>query len=299
MDVQTLVEMIFIGLLRGGIYSLVAASLALLFGVMGVASFVQGDLAMLGAYIGYIIIASWGLDPLLSILVVIIVLFLFGLGIEKFLFSPLRRLSGERWVLNTFVLTLGVSIILQNSALIIAGATYRGLPCLWEGNIYLFGFSLALDRLLILLISITAISIFWAFLQKTKLGRAIRATSINEKAATIYGVNVNYIYLITVGISCMLAGVAGVLLIPILTIYPTVGTLPLQRAWVITIISGLGNVKGSIYCSFLVGIIETIAYYALSAGWQNVVLFFAVTLVLMLKPSGLFGKKEVKGVWEK
>jgi branched-chain amino acid transport system permease protein len=298
MEIGNLVQIVFIGLLRGGIYALMAASLALLFGVMGVASFVQGDLAMLGAYIGYIIISSLGLDPLLSILVVMVVLFLVGCGIEKSLFSPLRRLTGERWVLNTFVLTLGLSIILQNSVLIVAGPAYRGLPYLWEGSISLFGSTFSLDRLVILLISVMVISVFWAFLQKTKLGRAIRATSMNERAAAIHGINVNIIYVITVGLSCMLAGVAGVLLIPILTVYPTVGTLPLQRAWVITVISGLGNIKGSIYCSFLLGIIETIAYFTLSAGWQSVILFLAVVLVLLLRPSGLF-RKEVKGIWEK
>jgi len=138
----------------------------------------------------------------------------------------------------------------------------------------------------------------WAFLKFTRLGRAIRATGINEQAVPLFGVNVNMIYLFVFGLAGLVAAIGGSFYMALFTTYPLMGVTPNTKAWFVVLIAGLGNVKGAVICSILLSFVETLAIYGLSSGWQNVVGPVIVVLVLMFKPTGLFGT-EVKGIWEK
>lgn len=291
------VEAVLTILIRAAIYILVSASLALVFGIASVASFIQGDVLMLGAYVAFFAM-SIGLNPILAIALAAATTFAFGAFFEKILLSPLRKVSGRLWIFNTFVLTLGVSQILQNGALVTFGPMFRGVRSLWEGNIGIFGVITSLDRIILLITSTSIIVILWAFLKYTRVGRAIRATGINEEAVGLFGINVKKIYMLTFGIACMLAGIAGAFYMSLFTASPTMGITPNLKAWIIVLIAGLGNVKGAIFCSLLLSFIETISYYFLSVGWQNVLIVLAVVLVLLFKPTGIFGT-EVRGIWER
>jgi branched-chain amino acid transport system permease protein len=293
----TPVDLVLI-LIRGSLYVLVSASLALLFGIISVASFMHGDLAMLGGYISYFLLVSLGLDPILALVITGVLMFLVGCTIEKALLLPLRRTSGKLWMFNTFVLTLGISQALQNGALAVFGPIFYGVKSLWAGELSILGVSVSIDRLAILILSITIIAALWAFLKYTRIGRAILATGMNEEAASLYGVNVNNIYTLTFGISALLSGVAGVFYMALFTTYPLMGVTYNLKAWIVVLIAGLGNVKGAIYCSFLLAFIEVVATKTLAAGWQNVLPVIFVVLVLLFKPTGIFGT-EVKGIWEK
>lgn len=285
-------------LIRGSLYVLISASLALLFGIISVASFMHGDFAMLGGYIAFFLLTSLGMDPILAIVVTGAVMFLVGCTIEKALLLPLRRTSGKLWMFNTFVLTLGISQVLQNGALAIFGPIFYGVKKLWTGEVYILDVAVAMDRLAILVLSIAIIVFLWAFLKYTRVGRAILAIGMNEDAAALYGVNVNTMYTITFGISALLAGIAGVFYMVLFTTYPLMGVSYNLKAWIVVLIAGLGNIKGAIYCSFLLAFIEVIAMKNLAFGWHNVLPVIFVVLVLLFKPTGIFGT-EVKGIWER
>jgi branched-chain amino acid transport system permease protein len=291
-------EIIIVSLIRGSLYVFISASLALLFGIISVASFMHGDVAMLGGYLMYFALALLHLDPILAMVLTGAVMFLTGCLIEKLLLLPLRKISGKLWMFNTFVLTLGISQILQNGALIAFGPMFFGVRSLYPGEINLFGATISIDRMILLISSVTIIALLWLLLKYTKLGRAIRAIGINEEAAALFGINVNTIYMLTFGISALLAGFAGAFYMMMFTTYPMMGVTPNLKAWIVVLIAGLGNIKGAVYCSFVLSLIETLTYYTLSAGWQNVIVVVLVVLILLFKPSGLFGT-EVKGIWEK
>ncbi len=292
------VELLIVSLLRGSLYVLISASLAMLFGIISVASFCHGDFAMLGGYLSYFLLVSLGLNPILALVLTAAVMFLFGCLIEKSLLFPLRKTSGKLWMFYTFVLTLGISQVLENGALAAFGAAFLGIKSLWPGNINLLGTATSLDRFAILGISVGIVVVFWFFLKYTKIGRAIRAVGINEEAASIFGVNVNFIYTLTFGLSALLAGIGGLFYMVLFTTYPLMGVTANLKAWIVVLTAGLGNIKGAIYCSFLLSFAETLAYTFLSAGWQNVISIIIVALILLFKPTGLFGT-EVKGIWER
>lgn len=287
-DLETMVELIFSGLLRGGIYTLMAVGQSIIFGVLNVVNFAQGELYMLGAYITYFTITILNVNPIIAFILSTAGLFAAGCIMEKSVIHPLRSRGGE-WLINSFVLTLGVSVFLKNIALGVFGPDYRGIHFFFEGNLKFWGVSFSKDRLMIFLTSIFVTVIFWIFIKKTRLGRAIRAVAQNEEAARIVGVNINKIYLITFGLGAMLSGLAGGLLLPILLAYPTVGITPQLKGFAVVMLGGLGNIKGAIIGGFLLGIIESFSTFFFSAGWQNVIALFIVVFALLVKPTGLFG----------
>jgi len=291
-------DIILTSLVRGAFYVLISASLALLFGIISVASFLHGDMAMLGGYVAFFALVYLGLDPVIAVALTGGVMFLVGAFIERSLLLPLRRISGKLWMFNTFVLTLGISQILQNGTLAILGPSFHGVRSLWPGMIDVLGTSIAFDRFIMLVASVAIMVLLWAFMKFTKLGRAIRAVGINEESVPLFGVNVNMIYTFTFGLSALLAGVGGAFYMAVFTTYPLMGVTPNLKAWIVVVIAGLGNVKGAVFCAFLLALIETISSYVLSSGWPNVITVVLVVLVLLFKPSGLFGT-EVRGIWEK
>ncbi|MBC8446048.1 MAG: branched-chain amino acid ABC transporter permease [Chloroflexi bacterium] len=297
MELSTLWELFVTGMLRGGIYALMAIGLALVFGVMNIAQFAHGEFYMVGAYGAFFAATVLGLSPLPAILFAAIASFLVGVLVERIAFLPLRRRS-EEWVLNAFLLTVGLSFVLQNAALTIFGPTYRGTPEYWKGSVELTpGLNISVDRIASLLIAIVAISAMWVFLHRTQTGRAIRAVAQDERGATLVGISLTKIHALTFGLSTALAGLAGASLLPLTQAYPAVGFRPLVDSWFVVMLVGLGNVSGSIVGGFIVGMLETASYFFLGAGWQDVITLFVLILILLFKPSGLFGS-EVKGIWE-
>jgi branched-chain amino acid transport system permease protein len=293
MDIPAILDLIIIGLLRGGLYALMAAGLALLLGVMDVSNFAHGEFYMIGAYAAYFAYTIFGLHPILSILAAVLAGLATGALVEKVLFFPLRLRSREEWIMNSFLLTVGLSVIMQNLTLIIWQAKLRGIHEYWKGSIRVTPtITLPMDRVAAFLITILSITSLWFFLSRTKVGRAIRATAQDEKAAMLVSINPNRIYVITSSLTCMLAAVAGSALLPVFPAYPFMGIAPLNKSYFVVILAGLGNIGGSIIAGFLMGILETLCYYAFGAGWPDVVALSITILVLVLKPAGLFGTAE-------
>jgi len=295
----TIWDLIVTGLLRGGLYSLMAVGLALLMGVTNISSFMHGELYMIGAYAGWFAHVILGLDPIPSILFAAVSSFVAGVLIEKAFFYPLRRRSKEGWLLNAYLVTVGLSFVLQNVALAAFKPIYRGIKTYWKGSIAVSStMAISTDRIIGFLFAIATIVAFWFFLRRTKMGWAIRAVAQDERGAMLVGISLDRIYALSFGLSSMLAGIAGAALLSIIPAYPTMGSLPLAKSWFVVILAGLGNIRGAIIGGFLVGMMEAVSYYFIGGGWQDAISVLIVVIILLLKPSGLFGT-EVKGILER
>ncbi len=300
MDLSSLSSILVTGLVRGGLYSLMAVGLALMFGVMNIAHFAHGEIYALGAYIGYFAYANFGFSPILCIAIAGVLSFLAGFVIEKGLFYPLRKNTRGDWLMNSFLVTVGLSFVIINGIQFVWGAQFRGISQYWAGSLQVLpGVNIAYDRAIAFGIAMAAIAIFWVILRRTELGRAMRAVSQNERGALLMGIDLDRIQSITFALSSMLAGLAGAAMLSILPAYPSMGTSPNYKSWFVVMTVGLGNVGGSIIGGFLVGLLETVTYYYLGGGWQDVVSLCILILILLFKPSGLFGTTEVKGKLER
>ena len=299
-------------LATGGMWALMAGGLALVFGVMNIPNFAHGEFFMIGSLVAFSIfspIQDAFLDhpelvflkvvgPLPGMLVATLVGFVSGVLLEIILFRPLRKRSADQWVMNTFLLTAGVSVMLINSDRLIFGSDFRGISRYWDVKpIELLGVPVSVDRAAVFIIAMAVIAIFSLFLQKTRTGRAMRAVSQDETGAQMAGIPLNRIFVLTMGLSCALASLAGAALLFQYPSFPDVGIQPLYLAWYVVILAGLGNVQGAIIGAFIVALLQTLAVTFVGLGWVDVLPTAFIILILLFKPSGLFGS-EVKGVWE-
>lgn len=298
MDVTVLENLLVTGFLRGGLYALMAVGLALVFGVMNICHFAHGEYYVLGAYAAFFGFVTLGLHPVLAILLAAGLSFLAGAVTDKLLFAPLRRRSKEEWVMNAFLLTAGLSVVLQNGYRSIFGMRYRGITQYWPVTIKIMGMTIAADRVIAFLIALGAIFLLWFFLQRTRLGRAIRAVSMDERGAMLVGINLDTIHTLTFALGSMLAGLGGASLLSLSPAYPFGGNKPLIASWFVVTIAGLGNIQGAIVGGFIVGLFESFSYFYLGQGWQEVASLSLLILLLLFKPTGLFGS-QIKSVWEK
>ncbi len=294
-----IVDALITSILRGSFYSLMAVGLSLVFGVINIANFAHGEFYMLGAFVSYFAFMILGLNPILSVLAAGVFAFIFGALIEKILFVPLRKRSQKNWLMNTFLLTLGLSIIMQQSMRLIAGSKNYGIKQgYFKGSFQIFGMSVANDRIFAFAVSIISIIALMYFLNYTRIGKAIRAVSQDSTGAKLVGVNLSFIYTLTFGLSCSLAAIAGACLLSIIPANPLMGISSLNKSWFVLILVGMGNVEAGIIGGLIVGFLETVAINIFSAGWMDLISLGIIIIILLVKPNGLFGKKGVKSVVE-
>jgi len=217
---------------------------------------------------------------------------------DKLLFHPLRKRSKSEWVMNAFLLTAGLSVVLQNVYRLAFGMRYYGITEYWDASVEILGMSIAADRVIAFFIALIAIAGLWLFLQKTRTGRAIRAVSQDECGSMLVGINLDDIHTLTFALGSMLAGLGGASLLSLSPAYPFAGNKPLIASWFVVTIAGLGNTQGAIIGGFIVGLFESFSYFYLGAGWQEVASLSLLILLLLFKPTGLFGTN-IKSVWEK
>jgi len=287
-DPGILVELLLQALVRGSMYALMGAGLSLIFGIIGIVNFAHGELYMIGAYLMYLVSVALGLPFVVGLGAAAASLFLVGVLIERGLIEPLRQRAGREWLLDSFVLTIGLMVILQNLALVTMGSERQGLASMLPGSLSWGDVSISYDRVIILGVSLLVVAGLWAFVRFTDTGKAIRATAQDPEAAQTLGIDVRRIHTLAFGLGAALAGLAGALLLPILPAYPTVGMQPVLKSFAVVILGGLGNIAGAVAGGVLLGIVEAFAEFFLSAGWQSVLTPLLIVLVLLVRPSGLF-----------
>jgi branched-chain amino acid transport system permease protein len=289
-----IIEDMINGILMGSIYGLTAMGLTIIFGVLKVINFAHGSLLMVGMYATYWAITLTGVHPYLALVMVIPAMFIFGYYLQNIVIKPIFIAEKNvREPITVIIVTTGIWYILDNLALLVFGPQYRSLAdnplkgkMLELGGIFvsqpkLFGFITAI---------LTASAIHW-FMQKTVMGRAIRATSMDREAASLMGINQYRIYNVAFGIGAATTGIAAVTLLPFYNVFPTVGVLFDIKCFIIVVLGGLGSISGALLGGIIIGLIESVGPQFMTATWTEAIVYGLFLLVLFVKPSGLFGQK--------
>jgi len=277
------------GLMIGGIYSLMTVGLTLIFGVMNVVNFAHGELLMVGMYITYWLFALWGIDPFLSMFLCIGILFIFGAAIQHLIITPIRDEERE---IGSLLVTLGLGIFLQNAALFLWKADFRSVVPTYGTEIIEVGLlNIPLPRLIAFLIALALTVLLFIFLKKSYLGKSIRATSFDRETAMLMGINIHRIDLLTFGIGAGCVGAAAAITTPSYFVFPSVGTMFGLTCFVAVVLGGLGNFVGAFLGGLIVGLAESVGVMYVSTQAKYLVTFVVFIVALLIRPSGLFGRK--------
>jgi branched-chain amino acid transport system permease protein len=286
------------GLTVGGIYALIALGYTMVYGVLKLINFAHGDLFTIGAYLGLTLLLSFGfadrLGPLTGVLLLAVMvmglLALVGALLERVAYRPLR----ESPRLSAVVSALGASIFLQNTLMLIYGARFEVYPqgLLPETALTIFGIDIPVIRILILFASLILMASLYLFIQKTRIGTAIRAAAIDQGAARLMGIDVNRVILIVFLAGPALGGVAG-LMVGLLygQINFTMGWIYGLKAFTAAILGGIGNIPGAMVGGLLLGVIEALGAAYISIAWKDAIAFFVLIVILIVRPMGLLGER--------
>jgi len=279
---QTLVA----GLLRGGLYGLIGIGMTLIMGVMGIINLAHGQLMMVAMYVTYVCHEFLGMDPYVSLLFSMSFGFLLGALIQKFTLNPLLEVKS---ILpeNQVLMTVGIGMVLTEIVRFIFGSDYKSVRTEYSGSTFFLGeisFSLTLTIAFFIAVAFT-LAMFW-FLLKTDLGRSIRATAQDRDAALLMGVNSKRITIITFGLGSALVAVAGTLLILDYYLFPDIGGPFTRRAFVITILGGLGSTVGAIFGGVTLGLAESFGATYIGMAFDDMIGLIIFILVLLFVPGG-------------
>lgn len=293
MPLGELVQYVVTGLLVGGIYALMSIGLALIFGVMRVVNFAQGDFMMLGMYVTYFLAVGYGVDPLLGALVTIPPFFVLGLVVHRAL---LVRVTGrgdpQRLMDAQLILTLGLSLIITNATTMILTPMPRGIRAAYATQAFAVGpILLNQARSYAFLMALLLAGAVYAFLTRTDLGKALRAAADEPEAAGYQGIDVRAMHGLSFGVGIALVAAAGGLLAAYHPIEPTVGVNFIVLMFVAVVLGGLGSIPGAFAGGLLIGLVQSLTLLVLPFQLQNVGVFIAFLLVLYLRPQGLFGQR--------
>ena len=279
------------GISLGSVYAIIALGYSMVYGIAKMLNFAHGDVIMVGAYISFCATQYWGMSPLMSVLVAMLVCTVLGVIIERLAYKPLRQASS----LAVLITAIGMSYFLQNSAQLIWGANTKSFPSvveiptlsLFEGQLLISG-----ETILTVLANIVIMIALTLFTGKTKMGRAMRAVSEDKGAAELMGINVNGTISLTFAIGSALAAVAGVLLCSAYpALMPTTGSMPGIKAFTAAVFGGIGSIPGALIGGLLLGIIEILGKAYVSTELGDAFVFAVLIVVLLVKPTGLLGKK--------
>ena len=287
-DVGILLEILFWGIYAGCIYILLATGLNLIFGVMKVVNFAHGEFLMIGAYITATVFLLTGLNPYLIIIISMLALIAIGAVVERLCFRPILG-TGK---LNEIFLSIGLIYLFQNATAMIWGDQWQSIKSPYQGIFVPIGsLNVPLDYIIIMVVTAALLCSLYLFLKKTKTGREMRATSQNRKGAMLVGINVERIDVLSFGFGCALAAAAGTLWVVSGQVFnPYMGSIPAVKAFAIIILGGLGSIPGAIVGGLIYGVAENGAAYFLGGVWKDAISFVILIVVLVLKPTGLFGE---------
>jgi branched-chain amino acid transport system permease protein len=287
---EFIIQIILGGILIGGVYSLMAIGLNLIFGVMKIINFAHGSLMMLSMYATYWLFALLNIDPYVSLIISVPLLFVIGAIIQKVLMEPVL----EAPEFNQLLLTMGLMLFLENLAMFLWKSDYRtiNLPYFQPGAIYIGEIMISTPMLIAFLCSILFMGLLYLFLKKTDTGKAIQAASQDHEGALTVGISVRRIYVMAFGIGSACVGAAGTLSVPIFYISPDVGGTFVLLTFVVVVLGGMGSFGGAFLGGLIVGVAEAMGSIILPGSMKQVVTWIIFVLVLVLRPSGLLGEAE-------
>ena len=280
---QTIVN----GILLGGLYGLMALGMALVWGVLNIVNLAHGAFIMLGGYIVYYLFTLAGIDPFAALPIAMIAMFIFGYLLQRLVLNLIVRSP----LLNTLLITFGLDVVLTYLAQLAFSADFRTINPPYAGARFdLAGVTVPWVQLVAFVIALALTFAMWAFLTRSRVGRAIRAAAQNLVAARLYGVEPRSLYALTFGIGAALAGVAGGLYGTVSQINPYIGATLTAKSFVIAIIGGLENPLGVIVGGLFLGVVESLTALYIGPTYKDVLSFGLLVLVLVVRPSGLLGR---------
>jgi len=280
--VELFLQTLMNGLLASGVYALVASGLAIALGVVGIVNFAHGEFLMIGAFLSYLLFVARGVDPVFSLGIAALALFLAGALVYRWLIRPVL-LAPE---LNQMLLTFGLSIVLQNLALLLFGGDTRVVNPPYQGASLSLGFlAFGWVPLISFVLSYLLLFLLHAFLKRSRWGLAVRAVAQNRMAPGLLGIEIENVYAFAFGLSAALAGLAGVMLSVMLYASPTVGFIYTLKAFAIVVMAGLGNIAGVLWASLVLALAEAFVstYVPGGGGWVEAVFFFVIFAALVLR----------------
>ena len=280
-------------LLLGGIYALIAVGLTLIFGVMRVVNFAHGEFLMLAMYLAFWSFALLGLDPYVTLVLSVPVIFVMGWSSYHIVMRPVINASHNVQVFTT----VGLSIALQNVALVLWTADAQFVRTSYYSVVVRLGsaaFNLA--QLVAFAVAVLATAALFAFLRWSYTGKLMRATAQDRQAASLMGIDTGRVYSLTwaVGVACV--GVAGVLLAPVYPVYPTVGLQFVLIAYVSVVLGGLGDMAGALIASLIVATVEVVGSYVIGTAWKEILYLLLFIGILVVRPAGLFGQRGAEAI---
>lgn len=292
-------QAIVTGVLIGGVFGLVAMGLTLIFGVLDIINFAHGALLTIGMYITFVLFDRFGVDPYVAILVTVPALFLIGAIIQRTIIHPARNAPAH----NQLLLTLGLALFIENLMLVIFTATPRSIrleygrgltqlgPVAIEFPIRILGTTITLTKLAAFLFALLLTAVLYLLLQRTALGKAIRATAQDKEGARLVGINIDLIGLVTFGLGTACVGAAAALVLPFLAVDPLAGNAFNITAFVIVVLGGMGSVPGALLGGMIIGLTQELGVVFAPSSTKLLGVFLVFILVLLLRPQGLLGKK--------
>lgn len=274
------------GIMLGAAYSLVALGLTLIYGILHIPNFAHGHKYMWAAFTSLFLVVNFHTNYWVSLVIAMVVLGLVGAGIERLVYRPLRNVPH----INSFIAAIGLLLALESLSLIFWGADFRRFPTLYDKPIHIFGIAITLQRLLVIVASGLFIVLLQVFIKRTWLGATIEAVAQNPEGAQLVGISIDRVSSLTFGIGTALAAAAATLIAPIFLVYPTMGSMPNLKAFVVIIIGGMGSIPGAVIGGFMLGLIEALGGGYISTDYKDLFAFGALVTFLTLRPMGLFGK---------
>ena len=291
--IEAVVQNLVFGILLGALYGLAAVGIAMVFGVTKILNVAHGELLMFGGYATFWLFSLFDLDPFLSLPLTIFFLILIGAVVYQLLFARMIKLPEEEKIKTTMLIGFGLTLILQNIALLLWTADDRGINTSYSGVAFsILGVRFPYVRVAGLVISLICLVALQLFLRRTYTGKAIRATVEDWEAASLVGIDTKKVYLLSFLIGTALAGVAGTLVLVSFSVEPAMGMHWTLKSLIVMVLGGVGNFVGTFVGGILLGVTESTTAFFISGNYKQIVGLLLFLLVLIFRPQGLFGEKE-------
>ncbi len=285
---QTLAQLLVSGIMLGGIYALMSIGLTLIFGVLKIVNFAHGEFLMLAMYAAWAVVSFSGVNVYAAAIIVIPLLFGFG----ALIYVLIVRSAVDKPHLVVVFATMGLSILMQNLALVLMTADLRDVPPLLGGTSLQIGsLYLRIELVLGFLISVAITFALMLFIKRSYLGKAIRATVQDPDAAMLMGINVPRLFLLTFAGGSALVGLAGCIMLPLYSTFPTVGGNFILIAYVIVVLGGMGSMEGALLGGICIGLVQSLSSYYVAPAYGQMFYFVVFLLVMIFRPDGLFGQR--------